>query len=155
MFNLDIFLGSRPEIYAEAKSWTKRSHWDVKRSAAICGSSEFVCSNCVRFRPQLHRKTLQFALCYSDASCIVVCVKVAPQHLIVGWQVPPFHTVTLLSHFKDLQIFIGTIIYHVFLKQKWSCKFDCNELLRFFWHMFTMYHWKNCLHKSDDPFHPH
>ena len=67
-------------------------------------------------RAQIHRK-LQFALCYSDASCIVVCVKVAPQHLIVGWQVPPFHTVTLLSHFKDLQIFIGTIIYHVFLKQ--------------------------------------
>ena len=60
-------------------------------------------------RAQIHRK-LQFALCYSDASCIVVCVKVAPQHLIVGWQVPPFHTVTLLSHFKDLQIFIGTII---------------------------------------------
>ena len=61
-------------------------------------------------RAQIHRK-LQFALCYSDASCIVVCVKVAPQHLIVGWQVPPFHTVTLLSHFKDLQIFIETIIY--------------------------------------------
>ena len=68
----------------EAKSWTKRSR-NVKWSAAIW--SEFVCF--IAPLQGADSQKLQFALCYSDASCMMVCVELAPQHF-AGW--PCCHT---------------------------------------------------------------
>jgi hypothetical protein len=78
----------------------------------------------------------------------------APLHSIVGWQVPLFHTVTLLSHFKDLQIFIETIKYHGLANMKLQVQLFFNKLLSFFSHMFTMC-LKTVSSQKHDPFHPH
>ena len=149
MFNLDIFLGSRPEIYAEAKSLTRRSHWDVKRSAAIW--SEFVCSIAPQgadsqeaavcallLRCQLHRGLRQ-----SCASTL--------NRWLAGPTFPYCDPAVTLQRSPNLH---WNNHISCFFNQIWSCKFDCNELLRFF-RTCSLCVWSQCLHKSVDPFHPH
>ena len=121
------------------------------------------------FRAQIHRKKLQFELCYSDASCIMVCAKVVPQRVtrhqqsgvrspaLNRWLASPtfLYCDTAVTLHISPKIFIETIIYHGFLaNMKLQIQLFLNKLLKFF-HTCSLCVWRQCLHKSIDPFHPH